>query len=281
MFVCVAGKNNISVSVLQYLIEHNLGRYELGVVCNKTETGEDSWQKSLRKYAKEQGIQEYKLSEIYEKTNQIFLSMEYDRIVKTEKFLDARLFNIHFSLLPKYRGMYTSVLPLLHGDKQGGVTLHYIDNGIDTGDIVAQSVVPIEYEDTSRDLYLKYMEHGTRLVLANLENILAGKEKAKPQAKEGATYYSKKTIDYSNLQIDLERTADEIRNQIRAFCFREYQLPKIYGRKITGAKITDIRSGSKPGTIIKETEKMMEIASIDYNVELYFDEGATREKCNG
>lgn len=272
MFVCVAGKNNISVNVLQYLIENNQGRYELGIVCNRTETGEDSWQKSLRKYAKEMGIREYRLSEIYEKTNQIFLSMEYDQIVKTEKFSDARLFNIHFSLLPKYRGMYTSVLPLLHGDKFSGVTLHYIDNGIDTGDIIAQSVVPIEYEDTSRDLYLKYIEQGTRLVLANLEDILAGKEKAKPQAKEGATYYSKKTIDYSNLKIDLERTADEIRNQIRAFCFREYQLPEIYGRKIVSARITETRSDSKPGILIRETEKMMEMASIDYNIELYFDD---------
>lgn len=271
MFVCVAGKNDISVNVLQYLIEHNQGRYELGVVCNKTETGVDSWQKSLRKYAEENGIREYKLSEVYEKTNQIFLSMEYDCIVNTKKFADARLFNIHFSLLPKYRGMYTSVLPLLHGDKQSGVTLHYIDRGIDTGDIIAQSVVPIEYEDTSRDLYLKYMAAGTKLVLENLEDLLAGKENAKPQAKEGATYYSKKAIDYANLQIDLERTADEIRNQIRAFCFREYQLPKIYEREIVSARITDTRSECKAGTIIRETEKMMEIASIDYNLELYFD----------
>lgn len=271
MFVCVAGKNDIAVNVLKHLMEHNKGHYELGIVCNKNEQGCDSWQKSLRKYAEQQGIMEYTLDEVYGKLNQIFLSMEFDRIVRIERFLDARLFNIHFSLLPKYRGMYTSALPLLHGEKQVGVTLHYIDNGIDTGDIIAQKVISVEYEDTSRDIYLKYIKEGTQLVIANLEDILSGREKSTPQAKEGATYYSKDAIDYANLHIDLKRTADEIRNQIRAFCFPEYQLPKVYGREIVKARITDQRSICKPGTVVKETEEMMQIASIDYDVELYYE----------
>jgi len=46
MFVCVAGKNDISVEILEYLVERQEDRYEIGVVCNKNETGKDSWQKS-------------------------------------------------------------------------------------------------------------------------------------------------------------------------------------------------------------------------------------------
>lgn len=52
MFVCVAGKNDISVEILEYLVERQEDRYEIGVVCNKNETGKDSWQKSLRYHAK-------------------------------------------------------------------------------------------------------------------------------------------------------------------------------------------------------------------------------------
>lgn len=271
MFICVAGKNDISVNVLNYLIENNKGRYELGILCNRNESGCDSWQKSLRKFAQQHGIIEYTLDEIYDRPNLIFLSMEFDKIVRVERFCNARLFNIHFSLLPKYRGMYTSVLPLLHGEKEVGVTLHYIDNGIDTGDIIAQQVIPVEYEDTSRDLYLKYMKEGTKLVIAHLEDIILGREVAVPQAKEGATYYSRKALDYSNIQIKLNCTADEIHNQIRAFCFREYQMPMVNGYKIAKTNITDERSKEKPGTVLKETADFIKIASIDYNIELYFD----------
>ena len=65
-----------------------------------------------------------------------FISLEFDKIINTSLFKTTNLFNIHFSLLPRYKGMYTSILPILNGDKISGVTLHKIDRGIDTGDII-------------------------------------------------------------------------------------------------------------------------------------------------
>ena len=130
MFVCVAGKNDISVEILEYLVERQEDRYEIGVVCNKNETGKDSWQKSLRYHAKKMGIREYALQEIYNMHQVLFLSLEFDQIIRPQKFADARLYNIHFSLLPHYRGMYTAVLPILYGETRSGVTLHRIDRGI-------------------------------------------------------------------------------------------------------------------------------------------------------
>ena len=127
MFVCVAGKNDISVEILEYLVERQEDRYEIGVVCNKNETGKDSWQKSLRYHAKKMGIREYALQEIYNMQQVLFLSLEFDQIIRPQKFADARLYNIHFSLLPHYRGMYTAVLPILYGETRSGVTLHRID----------------------------------------------------------------------------------------------------------------------------------------------------------
>lgn len=271
MFICVAGKNNIAVDVLEYLIRINNGRYELGVVCNKTETGKNSWQKSLRFFSQRCNVPEYHLEDMYMRDDLIFISLEFDKIVNPDLFKDARLYNIHFSLLPSYKGMYTSAIPILNGEEMVGVTFHEIDKGIDTGNIIAQKKIKVDQKDTSRDLYSKYISNGTQLVLSQIENVIQDKVHAYPQEAKGSTYYSKKYINYSNLKIDLRQTALGIQKQIRAFSFREYQLPVVCGKKIIDSKITDIRSLKKAGTIVEQNENGIMFASVDYNIILYID----------
>lgn len=267
----MAGKNNIAVDVLEYLIRINNGRYELGVVCNKTETGKNSWQKSLRFFSQRFNVPEYHLEDMYMRDDLIFISLEFDKIVNPDLFKDARLYNIHFSLLPSYKGMYTSAIPILNGEEMVGVTFHEIDKGIDTGNIIAQKKIKIDQQDTSRDLYSKYISNGTQLVLSQIENVIQDKVHAYPQEAKGSTYYSKKYIDYSNIKIDLRQTALGIQKQIRAFSFREYQLPVVCVKKIIDSKITDIRSLKKAGTIVEQNENGIMFASVDYNIILYID----------
>ena len=269
MFVCIAGKNNIAVDILEYLIRIE-GEFELGVICNKTETGKNTWQKSLRWFAQKNNIKEYSLEDVYEIDDLVLLSLEFDRIIKTKKFKNARLYNIHFSLLPAYKGMYTSALPILNGEKTAGVTFHKIDDGIDTGDIIAQKEFSIEGMDC-RELYLSYIRHGTKLVIECMDDVLNNRIKATPQSALGSTYFSKETIDYNNLSLDLNQTAEVIDRQIRAFCFREYQLPKFNGKSIISARITGIKSNNKPGTILFENESCVLLSTIDYNVVLFYD----------
>ena len=269
MFVCIAGKNNIAINVTEYILSLKLP-VEIGAIFNKTETGEDGWQRSFKRYATIKGIKEYKLEDIYEIPDLVFISLEFDRIIKPEKFKDARLYNIHFSLLPRYKGMYTSVFPILNDEERVGVTFHKIDAGIDTGDIIAQKSFPLD-DITSRELYFNYIKYGTQLVLEHIEDVLAGKEQAVPQKEQDSSYYSKKSIDYNNLQIDLEQTAHGIHNQIRAFNFREYQLPYINNTFIIGDKITNIRSNKKPGTVVMENENSLMMSTIDYYIILYKD----------
>lgn len=269
MFVCIAGKNDIAVTILQYLISNY--QYELGVICNQTEKGEDGWQKSLRLFAQKQEIKEYLLEDVYPIKDMVFLSLEFDQLIKIEKFATDKLYNIHFSLLPKYRGMYTSALPILHGAHETGVTLHRIDNGIDTGEIIAQKKIVIHDTDTARDLYLQYINYGTALVLEHLESILSGNVQSVPQNEEEATYYSKHAIDYANLKIDFHKTAVEICRQVRAFSFREYQMPEAGGSKIIDAKITEQASNAEPGSILSENDNELYISSLDYDLILYKD----------
>ncbi len=268
-FVCVAGKNDIAVNVLGHLLEFG-GDYALGVVCNRTETGVNSFQKSLRWFAKKEGIREYALEDLYGMGSLVFLSLEFDRLVKPGKFKDARLYNIHFSLLPQYKGMYTSALPILNGESQSGVTLHRIDAGIDTGEIIDQEAFPIGGMDC-REVYLSYIRHGTEVVARNIRAILEGRERAYPQPVSGSTYYPRGCIDYGAVKIDLNQTAEGVSRQIRAFGFREYQLPEVNGKPIIDSSFTGTRSGRKPGTVLMENGNACIVSTVDYNIILYYD----------
>lgn len=270
--VCVAGKNDIAVNILEYLYEKKSDDFELVVSCNRNEDGKNGWQKSLRFFAERLGVKEVSLEELYEIEDLVFLSLEYDRIIRPHLFQTKQLYNIHFSALPKYKGMYTSALPLLHDEREGGVTFHRIASGIDTGEIIRQKLFEIDENCTSRDLYLKCIENGTEVVKAELENVLKNVCVSTPQPAEHSSYYSKSAIDYSNLTINLNTTAYGIGRQIRAFTFREYQLPKIHDRVIFDYTITNDLSTQKPGTLLEETEVSITIATVDYDIILYLDQ---------
>ncbi len=268
--ICLAGKNDIAVYGLSLLLEY-VDKENLCVVCNSTDDGFDTWQSSLLKMAIENEIAVKTLDECYEINGLIFLSLEFNKIISPNKFVNATLYNIHFSNLPSYKGMYTSALPLLNGERMSGVTLHYIDSGIDTGNIIDQLQFTINDSDTARHLYEKYLIYSKKLLKENLFKLLSGKVSSYPQTANGSTYFSKKEIDYKNLEIDLRRTAQQIKNQIRAFTFPEYQLPKVLGFYVNSADVSSTKSIEKPGTLIQSTNDTISIATVDYDIILYRD----------
>ena len=225
--ICIAGKNNIAVYALQHLLQYYFHRNEILVIPNTTDTGIDTWQKSVYKFAKDKELQIGSLEDAYTIPNLLFISLEFDRIINIHKFATQRLYNIHFSNLPKYKGMYTSVMPLLHGECIAGVTLHKIDSGIDTGDIITQYLFNIDLHDTARDLYYKYLHNGLRLFKDTIQSLIVGNFQAKQQDYLYSSYFSKESIDFSKIRIDFKKTSFEIHNQLRAFIFQEYQLPCI------------------------------------------------------
>lgn len=264
----IAGKNNIACDILIYALE-NFDRKEVRVILNKTDKGADDWQRSLKKTAEALDIEILPLEAVYSDKRLLFLSLEFDFLLKPELFHSDRLYNTHFSLLPKYRGMYTSAWPILNNESYSGVTLHCIDHGIDTGDIIDQQSFPIAFTDTGKDLYEKYIRFGTDLVKKNFINLLKGNFIPEPQDKTRASYYSRKSIDYRNLIIDLYQPAIFVYNQIRAFSFDVYQIPQVFGRKIVRCEISEMRSTKQAGTIVSEKPGSMIVATLDYDVILY------------
>lgn len=273
MIICIAGKNDIAVNILEFLLfEKGVSKNSIYVIPNKTDDGIDRWQKSLLRKAREFGIEISSLEQIYQIDELVFLSLEFDKIIDPKKFCSKELYNIHFSLLPKYKGMYTSVLPILNNENKTGVTLHRIDNGIDTGDIIDQIEFNIDFMDNARDLYFKYIQYGTLLMKRNLDKIIK-KEFIyfKKQNFINSSYYSKACIDFKNIKIDLNQTAINIHNQIRAYNFREYQIPKVFEHPIISSKILNSRSKKRPGCILFENDIYLIISTVDFNMILYKD----------
>jgi methionyl-tRNA formyltransferase len=269
MKIAVAGKNELACRVLEYLLDScDFTNRDICVIANKSDNGENSWQRSLKALAELREVRVLDEQDIHSIKDLLFLSLEYDRIVKVENFLSNRLFNIHFSYLPEYKGMYTSVLPLLFNEPSTGVTLHEIDNGIDTGRIVDQRRINLSDNLTSENLYHQLTELGVDLIKSNLSQILIGDYKAVPQSVTGSKYFPKGYIDFSNVEINLRQTAYQIRTYVNAFCFRPYQRPLLNGIEIDKAVITNDKSTGVPGKTIHQDEFTLTLNTIDYNVVL-------------
>ncbi|EJL6730935.1 formyl transferase, partial [Vibrio cholerae] len=218
MKVIVAGKNNIAIDVVKALL-YRPEVDEVFAIFNANDNGIDGFQRSFKKFCLINSIKSLSLSEAYECKNSLFLSLEFDKIVDPNCFSHKNIYNIHFSLLPKYKGMYTSAWPIINGESTSGVTFHCIDRGIDTGDIIFQEEFILAEHETSKSLYQKYIDTGTCLILRNLKNILSGDLVKRPQGSDKSSYYSKKSIDYSNVKIDFNKTAFQVKRQIDAFTF--------------------------------------------------------------
>lgn len=271
--ICIAGKNNIAVKVLEYCLKKYQFDRHTEIVCIPVEkdNGINDWQRSLRWYCKQYHVKIVSLPEMYTIENLLFLSVEFDKILNTKKFKTDKLFNIHFSLLPKYKGMYPSVLPILFCERETGVTLHRIREGIDTGEIIDQERIEIGSEDSSLDIYQKLNSIGAEVVIRNMKRLIEGDFICKKQEAIGSTYFSPQIIDYTNLQLNLRCTAFQVCNQVRAFAFRPYQLVSFGGSKLIAGEITNTISTKRPGTILEEDNICFQVATIDYDVVLYKD----------
>ena len=264
MRVVVAGKNQIAVDVLAAVIS-KYPTAEVVALPNRGDDGRTGWQPSFARFARARGIGLVTLDEAYASAD-VFLSVEFDRIVRPDRFRTERVYNIHFSLLPKYRGVFTAIWPVLLGDTEAGVTLHYIHSGIDTGDIIAQRRFPLRASTTSRDVYLMDLEVGTALVIESLAALVSGEPPRAVQQWDGATYNSKTSIDWPRLAVPRHATAHQVSSHIRAFAFREYQLPRIAGLPAEMAEVLPRKSTGKPGDLVSQSLEYVEIGTLDQDV---------------
>lgn len=157
--------------------------------------------------------------------------------------------NIHFSLLPRWRGAAPVPRAILAGDKETGVDIMQMAAGLDTGDILMRETVPILPTSTTPGLLNDLARRGANLVIRTLADLAKGTLKPKPQASEGVTYAAKLTREDG--LVDWNKPAADIERQLRAlqpwpgcfFMLHEEPVKLLKAEIVTGTR-------SAPGTLL-------------------------------
>ena len=238
--VVIAGKSDIACLSLIWLSK-SYKNLDLYVLPSKSDLDFNSWQLSLKYIANQLGIKLiHSVDEIYHDEKLIFISMEYDRLIDTKRFKSKRLFNFHFSKLPNYRGVFTSIFPILKDESESGVTLHLIDDSIDGGKIIDQITFDISGM-TSFEVYREYNIIGFKLFKNNFEKLLFDNYLAIEQ-NEGTIFY-RSDLDFNIKNLDQKvlefNSISDIIRIIRAFDFPHYQRATLFGKNIISYKIVD------------------------------------------
>jgi len=138
-------------------------------------------------------------------------------LILPQPILDAPVhgcFNIHASLLPRWRGAAPIHRAIMAGDEETGVTIMKMDAGLDTGDMALVGRTEIGTRDTTATLHDRLAEMGARLMVEALTQLAAGSLQLTPQPDEGITYAAK--IDKAEAQIDWSTDDFDISAQVRA-----------------------------------------------------------------
>jgi methionyl-tRNA formyltransferase len=234
--ICIAGKNKCSIDFVKY-ISSKIPKKQILILPNKTDKSKDSWQPSLRKYAKKNNYKIVRLEELYNIDELIFISIEYESIIKTKKFKSKKLYNFHFSLLPKYRGCHTNFFQILNGEKKSGVTLHEIDDGIDTGPIIDNIKFEIKKNTNAFMNYLILMRYSLKLLKKNFHKILKNNYKKRIQLLNKGSYFSRTSVNYKEINnFNINKINKNEFYKIKALIFYPFQLPVVNNKRIKDIK---------------------------------------------
>lgn len=158
--------------------------------------------------------------------------------------------NTHSSLLPRHRGPNPFYAAIVSGDRESGVTFHIIDEGIDTGPILAQASFPLGPTDTVLTVYQRSCEQAGRMVVEVMDNVAREGIAARPQAEAAANYVKKPTIDDSWL--DWSLPAVELDRLVRACS--PTPMPRFRYRGVTiyvaRTEYNDDPVDAAPGTVV-------------------------------
>ncbi len=169
--------------------------------------------------------------------------------------------NVHASLLPKYRGAAPIQWAVIDGEKETGVTTMYMNEGLDTGDIIDKVVVPIDKKETGGSLFDKLAIEGGKLILKTLIELENGTAVRTPQDDSKSNYAG--MINKQLGKIDFNKSANEIERLIRGLNPWPSAYTKMDGKtlKIWDADVDDSENDSAPGTITEVGKDFIRVAT--------------------
>ena len=160
--------------------------------------------------------------------------------------------NVHASLLPRWRGAAPIQRALLAGDRETGITIMQMDEGLDTGPILLQEKIPIGPDVTASGLSAELAGLGAKLLLAALDGIAEGRLVARPQPSDGGTHAPK--IRREEGRLDWTLPSEELERRVRALdvwpgAFFETGAERI---RVHAAMDLPGPAGGMPGTVLDE-----------------------------
>lgn len=224
--ILYAGKK-LGNLILNYMIKNHRPEY---LVPNLDDNGKDNLlQKSTLKIAKKEGIKiinNNKLIKLSKKKIFDYIICAGTTIIIPQDILKScrhGAINFHPSLLPKYRGRYSTVHAIFNGEKNTGVTCHWIGSEIDKGKIIYQKKIKIENFYTARDLYEIFTGEAFKLFKKVFLKILENKE-IKSKRMKATTKYEKKHLPNKG-QINWSWSGKKILNFIRSMTYEPFEPP--------------------------------------------------------
>lgn len=194
------------------------------VFTHKDNPNENLWFPSVAELAASKGIPVFApedvnhplwIERIKAMKPDFLFSFYYRELIKGELLSVAKKgsLNLHGSLLPKYRGCAPINWAVINGETETGVTLHYMTEKADEGDIVAQEAFKIGADDTALDVHGKAAVAAAKLLAKTLPLLKSGKAPRKKQDSKKASYFGRRTA--ADGQIDWSKSASEVRNLVR------------------------------------------------------------------
>ena len=221
--ILVFGYGEVGYRCLEILLRR--GEQVVGVFTHEDDLAENQWFRSVAELAKRSGIPVWTSESLRDATAlatirrlapDLIFSFYYRSMIPREILALAGrgAFNMHGSLLPKYRGRAPVNWAVLHGETETGATLHQMVERADAGDIVDQERVEIGPEETAPEVMVKVTEAACRVLERRLDELKAGCAPRIPQNHALATKFGRRRPEDG--RIDWERSPAEIVNLVRA-----------------------------------------------------------------
>ena len=189
------------------------------------------------------------------------LTAAYGKILPTEILTLPRLgcYNIHASLLPAYRGAAPVQQAIIDGQTETGITIFRMDEGIDTGEIVATERLAIEPAETAGELTERLARLASRMLIPVMEKVALGQARFQPQSDEQASLAP--ILNKADGRLDWRLAAEEIHNRIRGLDPWPGVFTFLHGKRlrIWRAEVEDKETIGLPGTIHFISEKGMTV----------------------
>lgn len=147
---------------------------------------------------------------------ELIVAVHLRKILHEEIFSQAArgAINVHPSLLPRYRGLSPQHQAILHGDDESGVTVHFIDADVDTGEIIVQKKFPVSEDDYIVDVQVKMLAIYKKIVVEALGLLEDKAFKPMEQELAGSSYFA--PLKRNDRKIDLSKSRLEIYRLVRA-----------------------------------------------------------------